>query len=185
MGKASKKKRRHHRKAIPKQAQSAPRVRETKAPWHTVLEVLGGIAALTALALAAHDALREPEIHASAAEAENPLELRFSLLNPSLFFRMGEMRFICEMDNVRYESDASVNSMDFDESDLIASIEPGRKIEYSCSFNQAFHVPNSVISTKVRIIVNFKTLGASRKSISEDFTWTARSKHWTEGTIVN
>jgi hypothetical protein len=174
----------------PKQPRSKLPTQETKGLWHRVLEssgrlstIVGTVAALIAIFLAVRDALREPEIRAAEGYIDNPFDSRFSLHNPSLLFRMSDMRFTCEVPEARFEG-GSLSQIDFRQAELLASVDHGHAIAYRCPF-KTFFGDRSIDAVWVRITVDFKTIGISRKSVSEDFTWTSRTKRWTEGTVIN
>jgi hypothetical protein len=132
----------------------------------------------------AYDALREPEIHTSRAQVSDPFALRFSLHNPSFFFPMQRMTFICRLANVRMENNSRFTGNLGLEETFETSVQPRKTIQYSCPFNRMF-ANRGVVTASVFVTAKFMTLGFSRESNSEPFNWDNVSKEWTEGAIIN
>jgi len=194
MGRASqKKKKRRQKAAVPTQARALIHTPTKGAFWHKLLTPLGllvstvgFVGAVIGIGLAARDAWRAPEIHASPGEYENPFELRFSLYNPSTLFRMSEMRFTCELPQVLLGNENYFGGGQMNQTKLIASLEPGHTIEYRCPFNSSFYLgPTPYLYAVAQIKVDFKTLWKKRETTSEAFTWSASTKRWIEGAWVN
>ena len=158
--------------------------------WRTVAgfvgAILGAISAIVGIYLFVHDALHTPEIHAPIGVVDNPFALPISLRNPSIFFDMKNMKFLCNSKRIVLADRNVFEGGSFSQLAPPASIHAGHTVEYTCPFDQEVqHSERPVLEAQIEIEVSFTTLGYPRKSISEEFTWTAATHRWIEGTIVN
>ena len=153
---------------------------------HPLAWALGLIAALIAVGAPIHDALQKPAIHVHAGAVADPFELAFSLHNPSWLFPMKDTQFVCVDKKVILAGNNQFLNNNFEQSNLSVDIGPGRTIEYTCPFNHMIgHAGMPTLLAQIAIDTTFKTLGITRKTQSELFTWTAQSQQWIEGDVVN
>jgi len=169
-------------------AQSRQRIQ--KALWervrdHPVFWSLGLLAALIAVGTSARDAFREPEIHAHAGAVLSPFELHFSLHNPSWILWMKEMDIHCSDKNIIFSNGTRLAN-NIVSQNLSINLPPGKTVEYTCPISRAIVVSGAqIVVAQVAISADFKTPAFARKHESDLFTWTAQSKQWVEGDIIN
>lgn len=98
---------------------------------------------------------------------------------------MNDMTFLCIIYDVTVVGGGGARSLSVTQGKPPVAIPPRTTRQYTCPFDRVINFAAPKLKADVAIQATFKTLGISRVSISDHFTWSALTGQWTEGVPLN
>jgi hypothetical protein len=181
---------------------------QTAKDFLVLASVLLGIVA-SAVALTDYYLQTWPEFVENNSDISSPIALPFAIQMPSIFFQMTNVRLVCDIQNVMFETDTGKKigfsipvTSGYVNKANISRKSPG---SFDCDAANYLHVENGginllglhadmpgiskihVLTQTVQIGIKYKILWKEREDLSAIFTWepTAAGHYWRKGEMLH
>jgi hypothetical protein len=149
-----------------------------------------------------------PEFVENNSDISSPIALPFAIQMPSIFFRMTNVRLVCDVQNVVFETNNGKKigfsipvTSGYENKADISKWSPG---SYDCDAANYLHVKNGdisllglhaampeassakILTQTIQIGIKYKVWWKEREGLSPTFTWepTAAGHYWRKGEVL-